>query len=58
MIPFLDLKQINAMQRDELRQAFERVLDSGWYVMGDELRAFESEFAAYHVGWHAPQCTR
>ena len=47
MIPFLDLKQINAMQRDELRQAFERVLDSGWYVMGDELKAFESEFAAY-----------
>jgi dTDP-4-amino-4,6-dideoxygalactose transaminase len=47
VIPFLDLKAINASSRDDLRQAFERVLDSGWYVMGDELKAFESEFASH-----------
>jgi dTDP-4-amino-4,6-dideoxygalactose transaminase len=45
MIPFLDLKGINLAQRAELVAAFERVLDSGWYVMGEELRAFEAEYA-------------
>lgn len=47
MTPFLDLKAINAELRQDLRSAFDRVLDSGWYVMGEELKAFESEFAAY-----------
>jgi dTDP-4-amino-4,6-dideoxygalactose transaminase len=44
-VPFLDLRAINASQRAELLAAFERVLDSGWYVMGQELQAFEREFA-------------
>ena len=47
MIPFLDLKAINLTQRAELMEAFERVLTSGWYIMGSELTAFEAEFAAY-----------
>jgi dTDP-4-amino-4,6-dideoxygalactose transaminase len=47
MIPFLDLKSINLAQADELRAAFARVLDSGWYIMGEELKAFEREYAAY-----------
>ncbi len=47
MIPFLDLKSINLAQRAELVAAFERVLDSGWYVMGEELKAFEAEYADY-----------
>ena len=38
---------------DELREAFERVLESGWYVLGGEVDAFEREFAAW-VG--APHC--
>jgi dTDP-4-amino-4,6-dideoxygalactose transaminase len=46
-VPFLDLKAINASMREELRAAFDRVLDSGWYVMGSELEAFEREYAAY-----------
>ena len=45
MIPFLDLKSINLAQRAELVAAFERVLDSGWYIMGEELKAFEAEYA-------------
>jgi len=53
MIPFLDLKTINAAQRSELLAAFERVLDSGWYIMGAELKAFESEWAAYCGANHA-----
>lgn len=47
MIPFLDIKSINAQHRSELVAAFERVLDSGWYILGDEVKAFEREFAAY-----------
>ena len=47
MIPFLDLLNINARDREALIAAFTRVLDSGWYIMGKELEAFEQEYAAY-----------
>lgn len=47
MIPFLDLKAINEQYREELIIAATRVIDSGWYIHGAELKAFESEFAAY-----------
>lgn len=47
IIPFLDLKTINAAYRDELIQAVTLVIDSGWYVQGQEVSAFEKEFAAY-----------
>jgi dTDP-4-amino-4,6-dideoxygalactose transaminase len=46
-VPFLDLKSVNAAHRAALREAFDRVLDSGWYIMGEELAAFEREFADY-----------
>jgi dTDP-4-amino-4,6-dideoxygalactose transaminase len=46
-IPFLDLKTPHLKLRDELTAAFERVLDSGWYVLGDEVKQFEREFANY-----------
>lgn len=46
-IPFLDLKSINARHRDELIAACTRVIDSGRYIAGEELAAFEQEFAAY-----------
>ena len=47
MIPFLDLKGINARYRDEMIQAASRVIDSGWYIQGSEVRKFESEFSEY-----------
>ena len=47
MIPFLDLKTINAQHRADLIDAATRVIDSGWYIRGAELSAFESEFASY-----------
>jgi dTDP-4-amino-4,6-dideoxygalactose transaminase len=47
MIPFLDLKSINAQYREELIEAATRVIDSGWYIMGAELKAFEKEYAEY-----------
>jgi len=47
MIPFFDLKSANLEIRDELISACTRVIDSGWYVMGNELENFEREFATY-----------
>lgn len=47
MIPFLDLKAINAQYRAELIDAAARVVDSGWYIHGQEHQAFEKEFASY-----------
>ena len=47
MMPFLDLHGINARDREALIAAFTRVLDSGWYVLGKEVEAFEAEYAAY-----------
>lgn len=53
MISFLDLKAINAQYENELKAAASRVIDSGWYIMGQELKAFEQEFAAYCGTKHA-----
>lgn len=53
MIPFLDMKAIQAAQAAELRVAFDRVVSSGWFVMGDELASFEREFAAFCEADHA-----
>ncbi|WP_343633321.1 DegT/DnrJ/EryC1/StrS family aminotransferase [Roseateles sp.] len=47
MIPFLAMKDINLRQRDELHAALDRVLDSGWWILGKETEAFEREFADY-----------
>jgi dTDP-4-amino-4,6-dideoxygalactose transaminase len=47
VIPFLDLKAINSEYRAELVDAATRVIDSGWYIQGAEVKAFEQEFAAY-----------
>lgn len=47
MIPFLDLKAINQQHRQALIDAATRVIDSGWYVLGQEVKAFEQEFAGY-----------
>lgn len=46
-IPFLDLKKPNLDLRSELEAAFRRVVESGWYILGQEVEAFEAEFAAY-----------
>ncbi|MCV2357231.1 DegT/DnrJ/EryC1/StrS family aminotransferase [Paucibacter sp. B2R-40] len=46
-IPFLDLKRVNAAHDASIRAAISRVLDSGWYILGNEVSCFEQEFAAY-----------
>ena len=52
-VPFLDLREVNARHADALKAAAARVIDSGWYVLGDELALFEKEFAAYCGTQHA-----
>ena len=47
MIPFLDLGRSHAPIRSLLDEAYHRVMNSGWFIMGPELEAFESEFARY-----------
>ncbi len=47
MIKFLDLKAINDSFEPELSQSIKRVLDSGWYLLGSEVKAFEQEYASY-----------
>ncbi|MEH6388834.1 MAG: DegT/DnrJ/EryC1/StrS family aminotransferase [Pseudomonas profundi] len=46
-VSFLDLKTINEQYRAELIAAATRVIDSGWYIQGQEVSAFEEEFADY-----------
>lgn len=46
-VPFLDLGQLHQGIRKHLDDAYSRVMDSGWFIMGPELEAFESEFANY-----------
>lgn len=47
MIPFLELKPTYDELKAEIDEAYHRVMDSGWYLLGRELEAFEAEFAAY-----------
>lgn len=47
MISFLDLKALNTRYRSELIDACIKVIDSGWYIQGNECSEFEKEFAEY-----------
>ena len=53
MIPFVDLRRQLAAIRPEIDAAIGRVLDSGQFVLGGEVAAFEREFAAYCGGGDA-----
>jgi dTDP-4-amino-4,6-dideoxygalactose transaminase len=46
-IAFLDLKAAYVELNEELDAACRRVMESGWYILGQEVRAFEQQFAAY-----------
>lgn len=46
-VPFLDLVRLHQSIREPLDAAYRRVMDSGWFIMGPELEAFEAEFAQY-----------
>ncbi|MFY9555961.1 MAG: DegT/DnrJ/EryC1/StrS family aminotransferase [Blastocatellia bacterium] len=46
-VPFLDLGQTYLEIKEELDAAYHRVMKSGWYILGEEVTAFEREFAEY-----------
>jgi dTDP-4-amino-4,6-dideoxygalactose transaminase len=47
MIKFLDIKAINSSYEPDLSEAIRRVVDSGWYLLGNEVRSFEEEYANF-----------
>lgn len=47
MIPFLSLKDVTAQHREELIEAVTRVVNSGWYLQGNENKRFEENYAKY-----------
>ncbi len=53
MIPFVDLKTQYGSIKDEINEAVMRTLDSGQFVLGSEVAAFEKEFAAFCGTGHA-----
>jgi len=46
-IPFLSLKDVNSRFSKELKEAAVRVIDSGWYISGEEVKNFQAEFSSY-----------
>lgn len=53
MIPFVELQTQFRRIEGEIREAIDRVLERGWFVLGEELQAFEEEFASYLGVGHA-----
>ena len=47
MIQFLDLQKVTALHAAEIHEATARVIDSGWYIHGQECTQFEKEYATY-----------
>ena len=46
-IPFLDMKAPYLALKDQMDAAYRRVMESGWYILGEEVEQFESEFANF-----------
>lgn len=53
MIPCFELKSQFASIESEVRAAIDDVLESGWFILGEQVRQFESEFASYIGAEHA-----
>lgn len=47
MIPYEDLSRLNTPFQEEFQLSFKKVLEKGWFVLGQEVQAFEEEFAQY-----------
>ncbi|MCG2419598.1 DegT/DnrJ/EryC1/StrS family aminotransferase [Aequorivita sp. F47161] len=47
MIPFLDLKEINQRFETEFQSNFQQFLDSGYYILGNQVKLFESNFSRF-----------
>lgn len=47
MIKFLDLQKINAPYQEAFQQKLDQVLEKGWFILGEEVKTFEHDFAVY-----------
>lgn len=56
MIKFLDLKKVTESHREEIEKATLRVVNSGWYLQGEENKNFERNFARFIGTGHAVGC--
>ncbi|MDM8160293.1 DegT/DnrJ/EryC1/StrS family aminotransferase [Labilibaculum sp. K2S] len=56
MIKFLDLQKINSQYKDELKQVASEIIDSGWYLLGNQVSTFESSLSNYIGSKHAIAC--
>jgi dTDP-4-amino-4,6-dideoxygalactose transaminase len=53
MIKFLDLQKINAQYSEELKKVSAEVIDSGWYLLGEQVKRFESSLEVFQEGGNA-----
>ena len=56
MIPFLSLKDVTALHGDEINAAVTRVVNSGWYLQGEENKRFEADYANFICAKHCIGC--
>lgn len=56
MIELVNLKKINAMHANEIHNAVDKVVDSGWYLKGNATECFEHDYAAYIGTRHCVAC--
>lgn len=47
MIKFLDLQKINLAYQEQFQEKMRLVLEKGWFILGDEVKLFETNFANY-----------
>lgn len=52
-IPFLNFEPMHSKLKSEMMEAFEKVYDGYWYIMGKHLQTFEKEYAVYNQANHA-----
>ena len=56
MIKFLDLQKTTQAYSTEIKEAINRVVDSGWYLLGNELITFENNYAQFIGTKHCIGC--
>ena len=55
-IPFLSLKDVTALHGAEINESVSRVVNSGWYLQGEENARFEQHYAEYIGTEHCVGC--
>lgn len=56
MLKYLDLQRLNAQHAAEINTAVQRVIERGWYLLGEEVSTFEDEYARYIGTTHCIAC--